>query len=230
MCSVGGHTFATVVDLKHWVRTMLSSRLDLDRQIFDALLEYHPERERKLRGRTVLRYTAVSMMNGMGLILVFDNGSTESVSWNECCRQAFLNSDRERERRRLSNAVYDLKKAARNEVWDQIQLYRRQHQGHGDGRLDHVGHDYITGQRFEELLRTFVEAEGGVVEVRKFGEVQKILFHDRGLAARWSRYHQQHAILRMETRQDNLRGNIGFKQDDWAKQFVCINPIEPVCR
>jgi hypothetical protein len=170
-------------------------------------------------------------MTGIGLRLVFDNGTTESVSWIECCRQAFIDSDTEREGRRLSNAVCDMKQAARNEVRDQIQVFRRQQQGHGDGRLDHVGHDYITGQRFEELLRTFVEAEGCVVEVRKFGEVHNIPqcgFKDRGLAARWGSYHQQHAVLRMETMQDNLRGNIGFKQNDWAKRFVCIHTTESV--
>jgi hypothetical protein len=220
--SVGGRAFATVETLKTFVRNMLGTNR-LDKRFLDDLITYHPELTRKMDGRTLLTYKVVTthkVLLGVQLVLVFANGGETSISWSDMCKQVFIVSDKGRAIRAIAKAIQTMKQSARYEVRVQIQAFRRRHPGYEDRHAFHVGHDFVKGQRFEELLRTFLETEGRVVDITKVKDSYEYMFQNREMAGRWEAYHGRHAVLRMETRAENARGNTGFKQNDWARRFV----------
>jgi len=88
----------------------------------------------------------------------------------------------------------------------------------------HVGHDYDTAKRFEELLEDFFRKQPTEVRVR-LEAVQRggyaLRWAERDVAEAWQAYHREHAVLRMETWRQNLSGNRGFAAKlNWAKERV----------
>ncbi len=211
-------TFLSVKDLQAYVRDMLKSRV-LNQPFLRELLKYHRDLERKMGNRVLSCFRASEWNSCQALLLVFEDGEEDSISWLQMCKMVFA-TDKQRARIDLSNAVFDMKQAARQEVRDQTRGFRAQHPGYEDGTQFHVGHDYENGKRFNEILHDFLEEKNVVVETEKIPQTWHWKFKDRELAAEWSAYHRKHAILRMETASDNLRGNKGFQKSTWGQKFV----------
>ena len=211
-------TFLSVKNLQAYVRDMLRSR-KLNQPFLRELLQFHPNLERKIGNRVLSCFRVSEWNNCQTLMLVFEDGKEDSISWLTMCKMVFA-TDNQRDRMKLSNAVHEMKQAARHEVRDQTRGFRAQNPGFEDGTRFHVGHDYDNGKRFNEILQDFLEEKNVIVEIRKIPQTWYWEFKDRKLAAEWSAYHRKHAILRMETASDNLRGNMGFTKNNWAHKFV----------
>lgn len=197
------------------------------------LLQFHGRYEEKLNGRTVLKFKVNSA--GDGFKIVFTNGDVDSVSFRKLIKNAWQTHGKSSEEKarvyaknRLQSLVLDFKLAARYEVSDQIRIFRAHKASANseflDGNAWHVGHDYDKAQRFEELLENFFRDKPKNVRVH-LETVSEGMHNkrwlERGVASEWKAYHEEHAVLRMETRSDNLKGNKGFAvKMNWAKERV----------
>ena len=196
--------FKTQKRLREYTRQALRQR---NWKFVEKLLPYHPELERKLKGPLLgFEY------EGGCLYLLFGQ-CRESISWRAMVRGVFKSP----EETRLSRYNHDLKQAARNEISHQVVPLRRKGM--------HVGHDYEKGQRFDELLRDFLQGQSCVI-LEKRGVWR---FQDRCLAREWSKYHAAHALLRMETPEANLKGNRGFRKSNWSHR-LCPPRSKGICR
>jgi hypothetical protein len=216
--NVNGKTFSNPTHLQDYVRKLFQSeRKDLG--FFKDLVSFHLD-ESILLNRELVDYDVVcTNASGKGMNLIFDDCSENKMhSWKKNCIMVFLQNNAARRAYLLSNAVYKFKSAARNEIQDQIRNFRISCPGKEDTNLFHVGHDYVNGQRFDELLRTFVEDEEADLIIHI---TENTLFLNRNLASKWSHFHKRHAVLRMEAKNENLKGNRGFSPSNWAKKFVC---------
>lgn len=76
-----------------------------------------------------------------------------------------------------------------------------------------MGHDYEKAHRFEEILEHFFRDKPKYVRVHLETVLQgkhNKRWLERDIAREWAVHHEKHALLRMETRAENLRGNRGF--------------------
>jgi len=229
---VSGRTFATKKSLGSYVEHMRDTN-NINQRFMLGLLRFHATYDKKLNGRSVLKFILNSV--GDGFMIVFTNGDVSSVSFRKLIKnvwQTYGKSPEEKarvyEKNRLQSLVLDFKHAARYEVNDQVKRFRvhkaSANPKFSNGKAWHVGHDYESAKRFEELLEDFfreqpADARVHLEAVEKGGYLVK--WADRDLAEAWQAYHKEHAVLRMETKRENLCGNRGFATKmNWAKERV----------
>lgn len=229
---ISGVPFHTKKSLAEFVEHMRDTNKINQRFMLD-LLQFHGRYEEKLNGRAVLKFRVNSQ--GDGFEIVFEDSSVDSVSFRKLIKNAWQTHGRSLTDRdtvlaknKTQSLVEDFKKAARYEVDDQIRVFRAHKASANpkylDGNAWHVGHDYEEAQRFEELLENFFRDKPKKLRVH----LEKVVkgrhnkrWLERDLASEWKAYHEEHAVLRMETRSDNLSGNKGFAvKTNWAKERV----------
>jgi len=212
--NIRGVEFHSCGELKNYVRKMIKEK-SLNVDFLNALLDFYPKKEKKLNGRGGVGWK----VDGNGLIMVFSNNEVETISFLSMCTWVFTDKENEA-KRRLSDSIYDFKQAARYEVDAQISRFRsmqaRNNLKYLCGKTYHVGHDYEKGKRFDEILKDFMQLqENTIVKLKRLyhePKYTKYQFNDRYVANKWFKYHSDHAILQMETCDDNLRGNAGFNK------------------
>lgn len=224
--------FRTKKHLSGHVEAMRDSN-DVDQLFMKELLTFHETYDMKLRGRQVHKFKVNAVGNGFEI--VFTDGSVECVSFRKLIKNAWQTrgaSEEERERiyakNRLQTLVLAFKQAARYEIYDQVRRFRAHKASanlrFADGNAWHVGHDYETALRFDELLENFFKSQPKDLKVHLEPVVEggyTSRWVERDVAEAWQAYHQKNAVLRMETWRDNLCGNRGFAPKlNWAKDRV----------
>jgi hypothetical protein len=224
--NVNGEDFCTLKELEDRVRKILNSTESKDIVFFQSLLELHIDKDVLLLNRKLVDYEVnTNNCKGIGVNLLFDDNTRKNLhSWKKNCKCVFLPDDRARNRFRKSRNVEAFKTAARNEVSGQTQSFRNSaSEEKQDPTKYHVGHDYEKAKRFDEIFQNFCEDE--LEQDNDFGIEnigRKKMFADRNKAKDWQEFHKQHAVLRMETASENLRGNRGFQNTSWANPFVTV--------
>ena len=230
---VSGVVFHTKKSLgEHVARMRDADRIN--QRFMGDLFKFHERYAEKLNGRVVSKFRLNHARDGFEI--VFHDGSADSVSFRKLVKNAWQTQGRSTAQKEIvisknkrQSLVEDFKKAARYEVRGQIRVFRA-HRASAkpeflDGGKWHVGHDYDTALRFEELLENFFKDKPSALRVRVervAGGKHNVRWCDRDLAAAWRVYHEQHAVLRMETRTANLSGNKGFAAKvSWARKRVC---------
>jgi len=183
---------------------------NLDHALFTRLFQTHPKYAKKCAGRCISHWEVADA--NRGIRVVFVNKSTDTVSWRTMVKSYCRGSKLAAQKAHMK----DLCKAFRCEVRDQIARFRTQ-AGLLNGVTHHVGHDYETGLRFIELLKAFIQLHSLQPSALQIVYRSNVLHElaDRTLATLWRKYHQKHAVLRMETARANCQGNLGFKQEQW---------------
>ena len=229
---VSGQTFGTKKSLEKHVENMRQPGR-IDQRFMLDLLKFHVTYKEKMNGRTVSHLKLNSRKDGFKI--VFTNGDIEPVSFRRLIKNVWQTYGRSPEEKaqvfaknRLQSLVLDFKQAARYEVYNQVRIFRAHKASanpkFSDGKEWHVGHDYDTARRFDELLEEFFCEQPSDVRVHLEPVSQgsyQLKWVERDIAAAWRAYHQEHAVLRMETWRENLTGNKGFATKmNWAKDCV----------
>lgn len=171
-----------------------------DHEFLLELLAWHPTPGK------VAGLRSVRINDGRnGLVIELADGATDHIDFRKCSAAKTGGSPPDHRSRCLE--------AMRHAVMPQTLGFRHR-SGHGGlGGITHVGHDWTRGDTFVELAERFVmERRGGdwgSVAVRKGspspeGYLPYVLC-DPLVDAAWTAFHLDHAVLRMERAEDNLR-------------------------
>ena len=137
--------------LKTHVRKMIDSG-NLDNEYLSDLFTYHPRREEKIRGREISHWRVCD--NNRGIEVVFTNGTCDTVSWITMIKAKCTGKQKTVD----SSHRQDVISAFRREVQYQADDFRAR-EGVSDTVNYHTGHDYVNGERFIEILKTFSHAK-----------------------------------------------------------------------
>ena len=201
---LAGRTYTTQAAAKRDAQSICARAnswlVGLDKAFFDDLVQI--ARPEKLAGTQIEGWRCE-----VGNCLLFKprDGNEDTISWNKCIQRAFKS--------RINQHRVNVREAFRHAVRGQVDDFRSRNP------CEHVGHDYIRGERFIELVKSFT----GSSEYWKAIRPQDLLrctvvghrgngytFRDEAFRDRWAKFHADRAILRPETARDNLRGNRGF--------------------
>ena len=199
----------TQTSIKNHIRAMIDSGT-LDDGYLTDLFMYHPRCVEKMRGRTISHWRICD--SNRGIEVVFTNGTGDTVSWNTMAKARCKGKQEVKAACHRQNVV----SAFRREVKYQADEFRAW-SGVSDSVNFHVGHDYVKGDRFVEILKKFVDEtniQPSRLKITRIGPGTHRLA-DHSIAKAWKAYHKKHAILRMEPAEENLKGNTGFKVEKW---------------
>lgn len=195
--------------IKEHVRAMIDSGT-LDNDYMNDLFMYHPRRVKKMQGREISDWRVCDL--NRGIEVVFTDGTCDTVSWHKMAKAKSQGKQKAADASRRQDVIA----AFRREVQYQADQFRAR-EGVGDTVNFHTGHDYVNGDRFVEILKHFLQEkkiQPSTLKVTKINR-QHYRLTDQSIAEEWKAYHSKHAMFRMETAEENLKGNTGFKVEKW---------------
>ncbi len=204
-----GCTFATQAALKCKIREIIN-HADLNISIgyhetsflIDVLRRHHGWKEKQGVGvhSLVVRLNPPPGFGSAtrGLWIIRIDGSAVDISWVTPLQRGGANSTKK-----------DMALAARREVSHQTRALHERMRGtlcpicHQPLKQVHI--DHIAPLTFERLLHDWLALEGLVIDAVKVSDLGiENAFADRGLAARWTNYHEINAKLRAIHPHENL--------------------------
>lgn len=219
--TIGTESFARKKDIKLRCRSILSATADgalldgFDKAFLMDLFRLHPSWVRK-EGSGVSGITArTTFLGSRSFFLIRPDGSEEDISYNIVVD--YLNRSAE------NMAVMDFKDAARTAVMFQTKQFRINALAGGQTlcpltgeALSDTSHvDHVAPLTFDRLLFDFCRSRGvnpkAVIIDYVGGMLPRI--RDELLLSDWEDYHQKNAVLRLVSRNGNLRQKSPEKLD-----------------